>query len=1040
MRVHRLEVDAFGPFPGTIEVDLDAIGAAGLFLIHGPTGAGKSSLLDAICYALYANLPGTRSKKGLRSDHAPEGRVPRVVLEFSASGGRYRLTRSPEFSRPKKRGTGTVPVQAKVSFEERVRGQWEVVSTSHTEVGDLVLELVGMGLAQFSKVVILPQGEFAAFLRASAEDRRELLERLFDISAYADIEAWLVERRRLSGQAAEQARTAVEANLARLHDVLAQDGQDRGPLPEGGELPAAAGDLEVIADSDALPDALRVFLAEADEAVTAAMARADAATLTERACAEDLATGRRRASHRERALRAHGHLEELDEELPRHEERRARLDAALRAEILSGHVSAQTRSEREVEAAHRAATARMAELEERGITLAATTVPDQLAALRAVSETAIALDEVAAALVSAQSRSDFLEARLRHLADEAHEAEQALAEALTTRADLQVVLAETTEPLAAATAATTDLPGAVAETEEVGRLARELTRLRREEAQLIHGDDERRALHDRALSARSQHLDLRTRQLEGIAADLAQSLADGCPCPVCGSATHPQPASSTDAVLQSDLEAAEAEAAAAEAALHGAEVALAALRATIISRREALGSLDEAALAARSVAAETALTIAREGAARLSEAETRHRRATEAVEAATLRVHELRERVVSLEAVRSGLAADLGVLEEEVSSLRARHAQCPCVQARSLTSPAFGSDETGTDETGSQRTGAEDHRATRSLLDDVVAALRDWQRASERAADVADSTMAALAETGFADLAEALEAMLPVGAVADLRHAVKRHEDARAAAEAVLADPDVLAAADGSQEDLDALIAADAAARQELLRSTRAQTSAEQRRSTLASVVPSVLESIERRASLVAEAAVLRDLADTVTGLGPNNPLRMRLAAYVLAARLERVVDFANERLRELGGGRYLLEHTDEKSGAARSGLGLRVNDLWTGRPRDTNTLSGGETFMASLALALGLADAVRAEAGGREIGMLFIDEGFGCLDEESLEEVMTVLDGLREGGRSVGIVSHVADLRSRIPHQIVVTRTQDGSQVTARTGTGSAA
>jgi exonuclease SbcC len=175
----------------------------------------------------------------------------------------------------------------------------------------------------------------------------------------------------------------------------------------------------------------------------------------------------------------------------------------------------------------------------------------------------------------------------------------------------------------------------------------------------------------------------------------------------------------------------------------------------------------------------------------------------------------------------------------------------------------------------------------------------------------------------------------------------------------------------------------------------------------------------------------VRDLADTFAGTGGNNALRMRLSSFVLAARLERVADLANERLALMGEGRYRLQHSDGLAArGARSGLGLRVLDLWTGQTRDTATLSGGEAFMASLALALGLADAVREESGGFDLQTLFVDEGFGTLDDESLEQVMAVLDALREGGRAVGVVSHVAELRSRIPCQITVDKTESGSTV----------
>jgi exonuclease SbcC len=157
----------------------------------------------------------------------------------------------------------------------------------------------------------------------------------------------------------------------------------------------------------------------------------------------------------------------------------------------------------------------------------------------------------------------------------------------------------------------------------------------------------------------------------------------------------------------------------------------------------------------------------------------------------------------------------------------------------------------------------------------------------------------------------------------------------------------------------------------------------------------------------------------------------MRLSAYVLAARLEKVAALANERLGTMGEGRYQLRHTDGLAArGARSGLGLEVLDLWTGQARDTSSLSGGESFMASLALALGLADAVREEAGGFDLQTLFVDEGFGTLDDESLEQVLAVLDDLREGGRAVGVVSHVPELHSRIPSQVVVTKTERGSTV----------
>ncbi|MYV52425.1 SbcC/MukB-like Walker B domain-containing protein, partial [Streptomyces sp. SID3212] len=175
-------------------------------------------------------------------------------------------------------------------------------------------------------------------------------------------------------------------------------------------------------------------------------------------------------------------------------------------------------------------------------------------------------------------------------------------------------------------------------------------------------------------------------------------------------------------------------------------------------------------------------------------------------------------------------------------------------------------------------------------------------------------------------------------------------------------------------------------------------------------------------------------LAALTAGTSTDNERRMRLESYVLAARLEQVAAAATVRLRRMSGGRYALVHTDARAGGQRrSGLGLQVVDAWTGSARDTATLSGGETFFASLALALGLADVVTDEAGGVRLDTLFIDEGFGSLDDQTLDEVLDVLDSLRERDRSVGIVSHVADLRRRIPTQLEIVKERDGSAVRQR-------
>ncbi|MYW07004.1 SMC family ATPase, partial [Streptomyces sp. SID2563] len=210
---------------------------------------------------------------------------------------------------------------------------------------------------------------------------------------------------------------------------------------------------------------------------------------------------------------------------------------------------------------------------------------------------------------------------------------------------------------------------------------------------------------------------------------------------------------------------------------------------------------------------------------------------------------------------------------------------------------------------------------------------------------------------------------------------------------------------------------------------------ARERRTELARLSRRVADEVRGLGPVREEYERVARLAGLTAGTSADNARKMRLESYVLAARLEQVAAAATARLQRMSSGRYQLVHSDARTGGRRAGLGLHVIDAWTGRERDTATLSGGETFFASLALALGLADVVTDEAGGVRLDTLFIDEGFGSLDDQTLDEVLDVLDSLRERDRSVGIVSHVADLRRRIPAQLEVVKERHGSAVRLRSG-----
>jgi exonuclease SbcC len=255
MRLHHLQMTAFGPFAGTVEVDFDELSAGGVFLLTGATGAGKTSVLDAVCFALYGQVPGDRGgARHLRSDHASPGVAPRVVLEASIAERTFRFTRSPAWSRAKRRGSGETRVQAHVVVEERRDGSWVGLTSRLDDAGHLVGDLLGMTAAQFTQVAMLPQGRFQAFLRASSSERHGVLQKLFRTDRFEQIEHWLVDRRGEARRALRDAGALRHERLGRLaadvehHELeaLAQDVRghrrahppepdeaDDGPLPAG---------------------------------------------------------------------------------------------------------------------------------------------------------------------------------------------------------------------------------------------------------------------------------------------------------------------------------------------------------------------------------------------------------------------------------------------------------------------------------------------------------------------------------------------------------------------------------------------------------------------------------------------------------------------------------------------------------------------------------------------------------------------------------------------------------------------------------------
>ena len=1026
MRPHRLRVTAFGAFGGTVEVSFDDLAVAGLFLLHGETGAGKTTLLDAIGFALYGQVPGERGKaRRLRSDHAAAGTPTEVQLEATIGGRRMRITRKPEQERRKLRGTGTTTEQAKVLLEEFTGASWHAVSTRVGEADEEIRDLMGMSAGQFFQVVLLPQGEFARFLHAEAGDRAKLLQKLFGTDRFHAVEEWLARRRKATADEVKDAEVEISGLLARLAQAAGVpgpgDGTDDGP--DDGSDVGTAGRRDDGAPGGGAPDAQARWAAQLAGAAEAG-ATACAAQVQAHRAELDQAAGRQRdverlADRQRRRADALHTRAELAGAAPAIAELTGELGAALRAAEVTPTLEEAERTARAL------ADALGAEQQARTAVavIPGAAGPDATAAeLRAVAQEHV-------------TKSGRLEA-LRSLSEQAAEEDDTAASFRAAAAALAAQIAATQADAIArreqrptlslqrdqAREAAERLPGVLAEADRYHRAAADMAALVQARADVAQQSEAYLAAKVEQNELLSEAWRLRMARFDGMRAELAAALVDGAPCPVCGSLDHPELCElQGERVTREQEETADAEATAASD------------RAETIGAK--LGAADERVAALSARLESDGFTIA-VGIPSL-EAETWRLHATWqelAAEGSRLAAARLSDVQAALDDLDQSIAEDqtrlAGLTDQHHSELRqATEADQRAARLReALTAQLGGAADLDT-ALARERAAAGALMAAADAADATTRAAEDTRRAADLAATAA-------AKAGFGNPGEARDARRAAGFRQAADRDIREYEARAGAVAELLADPDLDVPLDPPADVTGATAAVDAA-RQAYDEAVAARDRAQHKADQLADLVPQLTARLDARKPLAARAEQARRLADLAAGLGANT-LRMTLSSFVLAARLEEVAAAASERLLKMTSGRYSLIHTDaRRGGSGRSGLGLLACDTWTGVDRDTSTLSGGETFLASLALALGLADVVSAEAGGTRIEALFVDEGFGSLDEETLEEVMTVLDGLREGGRLVGIVSHVAELRQRIPAQVRVHKGHAGSHLTVRTHSG---
>ena len=1005
MKITRLRIAGFGPYKTEQDVDFTRFDADGIFLISGKTGAGKSSILDAICFALYGSVPRfDGSELRLRSDYCDPEDPSFVELEFTLKGETYRLYRTPAFERPKKNGTGTTPAKPEARLDRLRDGGWVGIAAKPVDVGHELESILPLKKDQFLQVILLAQNRFQRFLLAKTDDRLTVLRTLFGTLRFQQLESELLARRKVLDDELAQSRREIEALVAATLRQLwrDEDAEDDAADDDDAAADAAAAAPVAPAEPDlGWFDAARVTI---EARLATASARADAASAALTAATlecEAVEDQRRRQDRRDAAA---GTLAALDQRAGEITGQRRSLRAAERAARLWPQVRARADAETLVgraEAAEAEARAEWEALDADADTGTDTgTGIDAAGLTRVVDARLRQLGGLAEVLVEerrlpdlAQRIDDLEQDSARHVAalDAARLLLLALPERIDAAADALAAASLAGARLPEAEAAVARAESALAAAAEVHRLETELVGVHRAEREAV-AQNTAAAVH---------YQDLIDRRLGGFAVELAAELVDGAPCAVCGATEHPAPrVGEADAVTEDDLDAARRLMNTRQAAVESCRADSQGVSTRLTEARTRAGSDDTDTL-------DTALRLARQ--ARAGAAEQLERVPALETELARLRADQAdaQTALAPLQLARDEATVQLAELRIEQDGIRSR------VEAQRA-----GFDSV-TDRADRLHTEVQAARALQDALGRSAAARR-------AVADAADALAQQLVEEDFADEAEAVAARLGPAEIERVEAAIRRYDDELAAARGVLAEP-VLAGLPA--EAIDVGPARQARQQAAVVRdeAIARRGSLVERSTALTLLVTDARARFALAADLLTRHGQVRQLAAVVHGDDPNTK-RMKLETYVLAAQLEEIIAAANNRLRTMTGGRYALEHDDAlQYRGSQAGLGLAIRDEHTGRARATHSLSGGETFLASLALALGLAEVVSNQAGGIALDTLFVDEGFGSLDAETLETAMSTLDSLRAGGRTIGLISHVESMKEQIPAKLQIRVTTQG-------------
>lgn len=907
MRPIRIEMSAFGPYAGKQTVEMDRLGTSGIYLITGDTGAGKTTIFDAIVFALYGTASSDRrSGDMLRSRYAEPDTPTEVKLVFAYRNKEYEIRRNPTYQRPKLRGEGMT--QENASAELRLPGGEILTRTG--EVDEKIREILGMTRDQFMQIAMIAQGDFLKLLLAKTEERRKIFSSIFRTGRYARLEERLK-------QEARQARKTYD-------DLVREIGfeQERARLPEGTDR-SGLRDEEYLQAIEKFRDEAGKRLEEGEKMQE--LLRGELDVLTARILAAEEQEKRKKALEetRQQWTKLQAAAEQRKQELeaarsrePEAKEKEARLH--VEQDRLQQYDRLEELKQQKTEAEKKQASDEAArkKLEE-----ARKVLTQQIQDCRQKIKEKEALAGKAAALSGEKER-------LRSQGAEYNE--------------LKTLLEAYEEASEKWSRAAVTYQAACGKEQEFGE------------------------------SYRRQHRAF----LDDQAGILAAELAEDQPCPVCGSLHHPSPAMKTDdAPTRETVEQSQKRWEESKTAMDEAGRKAAALRGT---RDSSLQHMEEKAKGLNMPTEPATLkeTLMEEqkrfrskwkevtGALAASEA------AAEAKEVLGEKLETLQKKQEKDEEAYRKLELESARLQEQIENLSANYSELK----ENLPYPD-----------------RETAGKAASLLDREIREIREAVQSAE------ENEQAAAGRIQEAE-----------GRMDELQKQIREGESAEAMTSAELQE-------NQKKKKEEQLRLQEEAKEDSLIWETNSAAAGSIRK----------LNGERERAAR--KYSMLQNLADTANG-NLSGKQRIQLETYVQQQLFDRILVRANTRFRVMSGGQYDLVRRKEYQKNQQSGLDLDVVDHYNGTTRSVSTLSGGESFMASLSLALGLSDEIQESAGGVQLDALFVDEGFGSLDEETLDQAMKAIQTLAEdGGRIVGIISHVTELQNRIDRQLLVRKMKSG-------------